>query len=377
VGPDLITRLGDAQRLADDWSALARDLGAGYFDSPDWTLAWWEIFGPQHSPRLAVWRAEDGSLDALMPLCRDREELKLMPGQPWAALRVWSNIAFAEVQGGHRAVLCRASRADDVAQWIGQFGSRHPFVLHNLDPELDVPLVREIGIRIRQRVYTRSAISSEDRSRSGSVKRARGRRRALERSGVEITRIDCGAVSESLLASLFELHALRRAAAGKVASHYFTAQQAPLLLRLSELGGTTHGPLAVVAKHGQTVVGVALGFLWGGTFTTWQHGWHPDFASYSLGSVLRDEAISFAEDSGAREFDFGEGQDPYKYRFGTTERTDETWLVPGGVKGIVLGCCRTRSVRTSAIPVGKACVRRAEGWRAAAARTRGSEGGSG
>jgi Acetyltransferase (GNAT) domain len=333
------------------------------------------MFGPQHSPRLAVWRAEDGSLDALMPLCRDH--LKLMPGQPWAALRVWSNIAFAEVQGPHRGVLCRASRADDVAQWIGQFGSRHPFVLHNLDPELDVPLVREIGIRIWQRVNTRLAIPSEGRSRSSLVRQTRRNRRALERSGVEITRIDCGAVSEPLLASLFELHALRRTEAGKSASVFFTAQQAPLLLRLSELGGTTHGPQAVVAKHGQTVVGVLLGFLWGGTFTFWQHGWHPDFASYRLGSVLIDEAISFAEDSGAREFDFMEGQDPYKYRFGATDWTDETWLVPGGVKGIVLGCCRTRSVRTPAILVGKACVRRAEGWRARAARTRGSEGGSG
>jgi CelD/BcsL family acetyltransferase involved in cellulose biosynthesis len=35
-------------------------------------------------------------------------------------------------------------------------------------------------------------------------------------------------------------------------------------------------------------------------------------------------------------FDFLRGGESYKYRFGATDRVDETWLVPAGLGGLAL-----------------------------------------
>jgi CelD/BcsL family acetyltransferase involved in cellulose biosynthesis len=53
--------------------------------------------------------------------------------------------------------------------------------------------------------------------------------------------------------------------------------------------------------------------------------------------MLSSEAIRFAGLNGARCFDFLRGNEPYKYRFGAVDRIDETWLLPRGLGGWILG----------------------------------------
>ena len=333
--PKIVTQLDEAARLSTEWAELVHSLGAGYFDSPDWTLAWWESFGTADRAQIAIWYDATGSLDALLLLCQGEEVLKV--GLPWK-FRVWTT-GFAELERDRRALLCRADRAEDVISWICEFGSRHPLLLCDLDPDLGLSVLGDIGTRFRRRTCPQVTLPPDGSPLPVSknfADKLQYYRRSLERNGVEIRRLKCGEVSEAVLVRLFELHALRRAWAGKNGSVNFGVQLLPMFLRLCELGGTKHGPLAVVAARGQVVVGVLLGILWGNTFTFYQHGWDPDWRSYSLGTVMVAEAIALARDSGVRTFDFMSGQDPYKYRFGAVDRVDETRLVPGGAKGMVL-----------------------------------------
>jgi CelD/BcsL family acetyltransferase involved in cellulose biosynthesis len=92
----------------------------------------------------------------------------------------------------------------------------------------------------------------------------------------------------------------------------------------------------LLAVNGGKAVGVLYGFIWGNTFAYYQGGWDAAWARFSLGTVLVRQAIRFAMLSGAKHFDFLRGAEPYKYRFGATDRIDETWLLPRGYSGWLL-----------------------------------------
>ncbi len=91
-----------------------------------------------------------------------------------------------------------------------------------------------------------------------------------------------------------------------------------------------------MARRGQAIVGVLYGFWWLDTFAAYQSGWDRDYARHALGNVLILHALEFAAASGARWFDFLRGTEPYKYRFGASDRWDRSWLVPRGPAGALL-----------------------------------------
>ena len=92
----------------------------------------------------------------------------------------------------------------------------------------------------------------------------------------------------------------------------------------------------LVAERDNAAIGVIYGFLWGEVFAYFQSGWEPEWAAANLGTVLNNEAIAAARAAGARVYDFLRGAEAYKYRFGATDRVDETWLVPRGSSGRLL-----------------------------------------
>ena len=93
----------------------------------------------------------------------------------------------------------------------------------------------------------------------------------------------------------------------------------------------------VLAERDGQPVGVLYGFRWRDVFAYYQTGWEPEWAAANLGTVLVSEAIRLAGQAGARVFDFLRGAESYKYRFGAVDRIDETWLVPRGAHGRLLG----------------------------------------
>jgi CelD/BcsL family acetyltransferase involved in cellulose biosynthesis len=137
-----------------------------------------------------------------------------------------------------------------------------------------------------------------------------------------------------LLDVLFDLHEGRRGLTKGVST--FDRTRAPLLQALNRRASSDRGPAAVLAERDERAVGVLYGFVWDGVFSFYQSGWDPTWASLSLGTVLVDQGIRLAGLAGLHTWDFLRGTPEYKYRFGATDRVDETWLIPTGIVGRVL-----------------------------------------
>jgi CelD/BcsL family acetyltransferase involved in cellulose biosynthesis len=93
----------------------------------------------------------------------------------------------------------------------------------------------------------------------------------------------------------------------------------------------------VLAIHEGRPIGIAYGFVWRDTFYSYQGGWDAAWAHLSLGTVLENETIRIARLQGLHCIDFLRGREPYKYRFGGVDKMDESWLVPRGFSGWLIG----------------------------------------
>lgn len=334
--PEILTNLDEARNLATEWRALSRDVGSGYFDTPDWCLSWWQTYGGALRVVAAVWRSSNGTLEAIA--CLGADPIPLKHGRRWT-VDTWSNLCSVGMVGDRRTIVALPHRASDVRRFLGDFG-RRPIVLHDLDPAAAQSFVPAGAKLISRRVSPILRLCTDDMDPL-PVSRAFPKKfayyaRHLAKAGVEIRRVPPGAIDEELLESLFRLHAKRRTELGKQASSIFIPELGPFLRLLARAGDSSHGPVAVVAEHNGAAIGVLLGLWWAGTFSFYQHGWEPDWAPKSLGTVLITEAIAYAQDLGARDFDFMWGQGSYKYRFGAVDHTDETWLLPRGAGGRLL-----------------------------------------
>jgi CelD/BcsL family acetyltransferase involved in cellulose biosynthesis len=69
-----------------------------------------------------------------------------------------------------------------------------------------------------------------------------------------------------------------------------------------------------------TVIAVVYGFARSGTMHYYLGGFDPAWQRFSPGSLLIRHAITFARDGGDTWFDFLRGGEPYKYRWGATDR---------------------------------------------------------
>ena len=125
------------------------------------------------------------------------------------------------------------------------------------------------------------------------------------------------------------------------------------------------------------------GFWWRDTFAAYQSGWDRAYARDGLGNLLVLHALELAAERGAATFDFLRGTEPYKYRFGASDRFDRTWLVPRGPAGALLAARqrvrarRDRRSTDSAIrsPTLPASVRRSKRRSTRSRAARGEPGG--
>ena len=332
-----IVRLGDEQPAADlvaEWRALAASIASSsYLQTPDWVLSWWEHSG-RPPTEVAFWRDHNGCLEAVAFLSQTRERLhRRIP----FAVRLTTNAGSGHpYSADHCGWPVLPHRVPDVQRWL----ATHPWgtsrLLRHLDPETGVPCVPAGAQRVLTTACPRLRIPDDPAKLSISSKfryQIRKSRRELERAGVAFTWRAPGTLTTEALDMLFTLSESRRSLKGFTS--FVRADVEDFHRRLIARSGPGHGPAMVVGHCGEQPVAVAYGFMWRDTFAIYQGGWDAAWASVSLGSVLVAEAIRLAGLNGARWFDFLRGTQPYKYRFGATDRLDETWLLPSGLGGLV------------------------------------------
>jgi CelD/BcsL family acetyltransferase involved in cellulose biosynthesis len=321
--------------LLDDWRRLAAGAGeTSYFVSPDWVLGWWEALGDGLQVEVAIWRDGSGTLEAVVPVARVRQRLhRRVP----LAVAACTNLGSGAGAADHCGWPVLPGRAEAVRAWIARKAASAPLLLNDLDPELGVPLVPAGARRVAVSACPRLAIPPDggELPLSGKFrKQLRAYTRKLEQQGVGFRWVGGEDMNDDLLETVYRLHERRWSLVGGTSS--FDRGRAGLQRRLIARGGPGRGPAAVLAERDGQAVGVLYGFLWRDVFAYYQTGWEPEWAAANLGTVLVSQAIRLAGSAGARVFDFLRGAEAYKYRFGATDRVDETWLVPRGAKGRLL-----------------------------------------
>jgi CelD/BcsL family acetyltransferase involved in cellulose biosynthesis len=329
------TRPEELLGLVDDWRRLAAAAGeTSYFVSPDWVLGWWEALGDGLQVEVAIWRDPSGSLEAVVPVARVRQ--RLHPRVP-LAVAARTNLGSGAGAADHCGWPVLPGRAEAVRRWIERQAAAGPLLLNDLDPELGVPLVPAGARRVGVSACPRLAIPADGGELPLSAKfrkQLRAYTRKLEQQGIGFRFVGPQEMTDELLETVYHLHERRWSLVGGTSS--FDRGRAGLQRRLIARAGRGRGPAAVLAERDGQPVGVLYGYLWRDVFAYYQTGWEPEWAAANLGTVLVSQAIRLAGSAGTRVFDFLRGAEAYKYRFGATDRVDETWLVPSGAAGRLL-----------------------------------------
>jgi CelD/BcsL family acetyltransferase involved in cellulose biosynthesis len=352
AGPEVLDPArGYPAAFVAEWRALAARLEhASYFQTPDWVLGWWETIGRRPATHLAAWRDGSGRLLGVVALSRGREQLhRRLP----AAVPLWVNSGSGAGTADHCGWLVPPALAGAAQEWLEDAIDGSALLVRNADGDWPGRLVLPAGARV---VATTACpqlalpLVEGGRRPSGSfVRQLRRFARRLGKAGVEFEWVPPGDLGETLVVRLIELHAGRRAQRG---GGTFGMDQLGLHRRLIDSGDSDGGPAALVARRGDAIVGVLYGFWWRRSFAAYQSGWDEAYARDGLGNVMILRALECVSELGATRFDFLRGSEPYKYRFGASDRRDRTWLVANGWAGRLLDTrFRASALKRSLRPV--------------------------
>jgi len=330
---DLADAVADpAERLRNEWNALARRCDrTSYFQTADWIWSWWETVAHRPATRVACWRADDGTLEAVAAVSRGRVMLHRRLG---VSVPVKTLAGTGPGDADHCGAVASAHRRADVAQWLRAAAGRRTLVAEALAPEDGIA---PRGARpVEQTPCPRLVLAGEDGPGPSPLYRRQLRKYAarIARAGVTFDWQGPGAVTPSTVSALFALHDERRRSRNETST--LGPDHRDLLLRCCARAGSDRGPVAAIARKGDDVIGVLFGFWWQRGVELYQKGWDPTYAPFSLGSLLVVEAIRASDAAHADTVDFLRGTEDYKYRFGAVAREDRTVVVPRGPVGALL-----------------------------------------
>jgi peptidoglycan/xylan/chitin deacetylase (PgdA/CDA1 family)/CelD/BcsL family acetyltransferase involved in cellulose biosynthesis len=320
------------ESLRDDWTGLASQTG-NIFATWEWASAWWRRFGEGREPLLTACRAADGRLAGIIPLY-------LWRSRPVSVLRFIGHGAGDELgpihAPGEQDAVADAARRALAAHRFRVFLGEHLPARALWSDALGAKVIAREGSPVLR--APDGGWSGYLAGRSSNFRQQLGRReRNLARSYRLVFRLveDPEELPEAMEA-LFRLHGLRwevgsSAFEPRAAFHKEFAATALergwLRLWLMELDGR---PAAAW-----------YGFRFGDVEWFYQSGRDPAFDNLSVGFVLLAHSIREAFENGAREYRFGRGHDPYKYRFTTEDPGLETIsLTRGRAAGTALAAAR-------------------------------------
>jgi CelD/BcsL family acetyltransferase involved in cellulose biosynthesis len=326
---DLISQLSSQDRLVEEWSELADACPqATIFQTPEWLATWWSFIGQKRlGCRLRIIAIRDDTrLVGLAPLMESS----------WYGLPFRRLSFLAAGSTDYNDAIALPGREDEVCEAI--FGH---LLAHPMWWVLDFKELR-VGGLLRDRPPLRSSglVYSDwpleacpyltlptdgtvderwAKLLAGYSKKTRGKIGYYERNLTRTFRVDMNPVADeaelpAALEDLFELHRRRwnkRWLPGVFSSatvrsfHVAAARRllakGRLRLHVLKLDGDVQAVLYAFAHHDRTCY--------------YQGGFEPEFARYSLGTVLIASAIRQAISEGYETFDFLRGNEEYKGRW--------------------------------------------------------------
>ncbi len=317
---EMLTSTAAFCKLAPDWWSLWRRVpGASPFASPAWLIPWWMAFAPGSLIVLAV--RGGGELVALAPFYTDKACRARPVG---VSVSDYFDIMIdPKFIRGAAKMLLEAMRLRGLAlQWE----------ICGLAPHAQACIFRHAGTLVTEDPCPVLPIPAGTADLSEIVPAPKCRklrsawRRTARAGAVKIERAGEGAL-QAALGVLIRLHGLRwRGRGGGV----FTDGRAKRFHRLAmpELGQA--GLLDLfLCRLGERIIAVYYGLSDAERAYAYLLGFDPAYGSISPGNLLIGCAIEHAIRRGAREFHFLRGNEPYKYKWGATDRVNCRILIRG------------------------------------------------
>lgn len=310
--------------LADTWRSLAETRSNGFL-TPEWFSA--ALEHPARTPCVPVVYGRDGQVAGLLPLVLERRQ----------GLRVLS-FAGGDLGDVFHAVSSRDREEEvviAVARDLGRKRGWAALTLARVEGQDWASLFRAAGLSVgHDRRDELPAIEFAGHSWegylaqcSGSLRRELGqKRRRLERDhDVQFRRTATPDELAHDLPAFLSLHAARRSARGERSA--LIGGGRAVIERFAQ-DALARGWLRLwILEVGVVPVAAWLGWRVGNRTAAYSSGWDPAWARYSVGTLIRANAMRAAAEEGCDGFDLLLGGEDYKHRYATGARHVETLVV--------------------------------------------------
>ncbi len=295
------------RELTDASAAWESAVPPSIFSTYAYARAWWPVFG--RGQLLILEAARDASTRLLAPLFADQGMVYFLGS---------GGSDYLDFSGSSEdpdllcAVLAEARRL--TSDFLGfcfyhlPEGSATIQTLRTVAPALGLTVVEEYSLPAPRLEF---AAAKGVAARKKSLVRHENQ---LRRAGAVTVHHDSGAAAIlPHLEAFFEQHNARSAQAGRAPLFHHPAQ----CRFYRELAACPASKLTRVMFEGKPAA-MHFGFVYAGSYLWYKPCFAPELSQFSPGEVLLRQLLLDAEASGCHTFDFGIGDEPFKYRFATS-----------------------------------------------------------
>ncbi len=324
---------GDPDDLRGDWEQLFADaVNATPFSSPGWAAAWWTVWGDSVEPWLVL--ADGGTgLSGLAPLVITRHRgLRVLRPLSGDLADYWDVLAAPDQLLSVSAAIAREIAARR-REW-------DVLVLHGLrDGSAVGPALEDAGLMVREPPATvcpgieLPAGFDEYLSRLPSQRRGNLRRhlRRLDEGEMELREVEDPDEIEHVIGRWHQLRSEQWDAAGR---DIYRLQRGEPFRRFMLEAARSMVPAGLLLlwefRHRDEVAGVFVNLVDRDAFYWYLGGFDPGLARLGIGKIAIGHGIRSSVEVGRRYFDFGSGDEPYKYWYGAGDQAAAVLLAGTG-----------------------------------------------
>jgi len=324
---EVFTAVSAFHDLRAEWCHVLSQLPfQSVFFTPQWQEIWWRHFGATRQLSLLTVRSSDGTLQGLAPLMSsngadtpphleligdlelcDYLDVLMVPAQQREVVRAL--VEYLVAHSGEELELCLQNLSQD---------SPTPGVFH------DSLVTNGLTVDVEQIETCPTTVLPTDWPAYLATLRGKDRhelRRKLRRAEAAV-RLEYRVTSTAaqLDADVDTFVALHRMSQQDAKQGFMTPEKEAFLRDMAhQLWPYGWLELAFLYADGEPIAALCC-FAYGTTYAAYNSGYHPAYAELSAGIVLFADRIRQAIARGFTAFDFMRGNEPYKYRFGATDR---------------------------------------------------------
>jgi CelD/BcsL family acetyltransferase involved in cellulose biosynthesis len=324
---EVLTTVSAFQDLRAEWRQLLAQLPfQSVFFTPEWQETWWRHFGAARQLHMLTVRSSDGTLQGLVPfmsspgtegtsrlellgdleLC-DYLDVFMVPAQQYEVGH--AIVDYLTGTGGEEVEVC----LQNLSQHSSTFAVFQDCLLHGgLTVEVEqIETCPTVRLPSDWEAYL-ALLRGKDRH---ELRRKLRRAEAAARLEYRVT-----GTAAQLGEDINTFVALHRMSQQDAKQGFMTPEKEDFFRAMArQLWPQGWLDLAFLYADGEPIATLCC-FAYGSTYAAYNSGYHPAYGDLSAGIVLFADRIRAAIARGFTAFDFMRGNEPYKYRFGATDR---------------------------------------------------------